>query len=163
MTPSELRLEILDLLARGKITIEDAARLLDQPGGEAAKEPPAMEEPPPAVAPAALKAAEAPEAEEAEAFIAVDELPPAPAGGSAKPPRWLRIRVAELDSGKNKVTVNIPFGMVKFGMGMARVFSPKAQEIDLESLGDFMQTAVPGVLVDVQDAEDNEHVRIYLE
>jgi hypothetical protein len=154
MSQSERRLEILDLLARGKITLEDAARLLDDSGAEAAGKPIPGAEEETAVSPAALKA------EEAEAFIAVDELPPA-LPGSGQQPRWLRIRVAELDSGKNKVTVNIPFGMVKFGM--ARVFSPKAESIDLEGLSDMFHNAAPGMLVDVQDEEDNEHVRIYLE
>ena len=159
MSQSELRLEILDLLSRGKITIEDAARLLDESGADPVKKPIPVDDAETAVAPATLKV----DVEEADAYIAVDELPPVPAGGSGKPPRWLRIRVAELDTGKNKVTVNIPFGMVKFGMGMARVFSPKSQDIDFDSLGDFVQAAVPGMLVDVQDEEDNEHVRIYLE
>ncbi len=149
MSQAELRLEVLDLLARGKITIDDAARLLDESSGGSGTE-------------AVKKAAERP-AEESVIQVAIEDLPPAPPKVEGKEPRWLRIRVGDLDTGKNKVTVNIPFGMVKFGFNIARMFSPEAERYDLEQISAVMNELGQGVLVDVEDEEDREHVRIYVE
>ena len=55
-----------------------------------------------------------------------------PSGGSSA--RWFRVRVTDADSGKNKVNVNIPMGLVNVGMRMGARFIPEDADIDLEEL-----------------------------
>lgn len=156
MSQAELRMEVLDLLARGKITIDQAARLL----GGAEEDTGAGE-----TAPEQLKddtAVIKKTTTVAEDAIAVEELPPAQRFSGVEP-RWLRIRVDELDTGRGKVTVNIPFGMVKFGMGMARMFGGEKMSGDLAGWEGMLSQMGAGTLVDVEDAESNEHVRIFVE
>jgi len=42
----------------------------------------------------------------------------------ASEPRWFRVRVTDTKTGKNKVNVNIPMGLVNVGMKMGARFSP---------------------------------------
>lgn len=155
MSQADFRLEVLDLLARGKITIDEAERLLDQTGDAAAAETEPVTKAQAPVETAVLKEKERP-------ISVVEELAPARFDGSGSEPRWLRIRVGDLDTGRDKVTVNIPFGMVKFGMGMARMFGGE-KAAQLGQWEEMIATAGTGVLVDVEDEESNEHVRIYVE
>jgi len=174
MSEAEVRKEALELLARGKIGIDEAIELMEQARGfSTSKE---GDEP--------IYKAEMPEDSETDLIndIKIDDLLEPKAGFPAekhklqieeneptevrvngKLPRWLRIRVGELEGGKNKVAVNIPFGMLKFGLGIARVFSPEIKGIDLDVINDMFWQAETGLLVDVQDEESNEHVQIYFE
>ena len=134
----EKRKEILQLLADGKINADEAAELLS------ARSQAVVEEP---AAPPAPKFAESP------AQKAVT---------NGQKPSWLHIRVGDLESGKSKVTVNIPLRMVKFGLQMGRRFAPELDGVDWDDLSRVM-TEEQGVLVDVQDTEDGEHVQIYVD
>ena len=44
--------------------------------------------------------------------------PPLPPGAPGSDARWFRVRVTDLRSGKNKVNVNIPMGLVNVGLKM---------------------------------------------
>jgi hypothetical protein len=93
-----------------------------------------------------------------------NEVFPVPAKkSSTSEPRWLRIYVGDLQTGQSKVKVNIPFGMVKFGLGVAQFFAPEEYSTNLEQIETMISEADSGLLVDVQDVEDNEHVRIYFD
>ena len=140
------RMEILELLSNGKITAAEAANLLSDIG-----QPEAPAAPPP---PPVTKAPEAPKVE------------PAPAisnGDSSKQPSWFRVRVANLETGKNRVTVNIPVKMMKFGLKIGSRFSPEIENLDWNELTGMMQDMKTGMLVDVQDEDSNEHVQVYLD
>jgi hypothetical protein len=135
---SEKRTEILQLLAGGKITAEEAAELLsDAP--EAKAEAPA---PPPAPkAPEPVRAAEV---------------------GSGQKPRWLHIHVNDLGTGKSKVKVNIPLRLAQFGFNMGKRFAPEIEELKWDDLSRVMSED-SGVIVEVQDEEDGEHVKIFVD
>lgn len=135
---SEKRTEILQLLAAGKITADEAAELLNS-APEASTPPPAPQTPEHARSEAALKAQ---------------------SNGGA--PKWLHIHVSDLSSGKSKVKVNVPLRMVKFGLNMGKRFAPEIDGVDWDDLSRVM-TEEEGVLVDVQDEEDGEHVRIFVD
>ena len=141
------RMEILELLSNGKITAAEAADLLSdigQPEAPAAAPPPS-----------AAKAPEPPKAASA---------PAAPTNGdSSKEPSWFRVRVANLETGKNRVTVNIPVKMMKFGLKIGSRFSPEIENLDWNELTGMMQDMKTGMLVDVQDEDSNEHVQVYLD
>ena len=89
--------------------------------------------------------------------------PPAPAAESGKEPSWFRVRVANLETGKNRVTVNIPVRMMKFGLKIGSRFGPEIENLDWNELTGMMQDMKSGMLVDVQDEESNEHVQVYLD
>jgi len=75
-------------------------------------------------------------------------------------PRWLRIRVTDIKTGKSKATVNLPIGLVDAGFNIASKFTP---DVDFDSLSGFIKEGAQGKIIDVTDDEDGEHVEIYLE
>jgi hypothetical protein len=177
----QARLEILELLANGKITAAEAADLLE---GKATFQKESLEETSSTKnlsgEPTRLNDVETLKAVEYESLsnealkIEVDEVPdskgkiePLPQEhiirGNGKKPRWLRIRVRELDTGRNRVSVNLPLGLVSFGLGVARRFNNEMGELDIDEMMAMIKQGEQGVLVDVQDEEDNEHVEIYLD
>lgn len=79
-------------------------------------------------------------------------------------PRWFRIRVTDLNSGRGKVTVNLPFGLLDWGLRIGAQFAPEVREFDLQEVARILsETEPPGKIVDVMDEEDGEHVEIYIE
>lgn len=169
MNKEDYRTEVLELLARGKITIDEAVKLLDQPASKTAGtvEFDSLDD-----VESPLKVdvdvdvdldieKETPSKHDLE--VEIEDIPLPAAKSSAREPRWLRIYVGDLDTGKSKVKVNIPFGMVKFGLGVAQFFAPQAYSDNLGQIETMMAEADSGLLVDVQDVEDNEHVRIYFD
>jgi hypothetical protein len=85
---------------------------------------------------------------------------PAAAGGQ---PRWFRVRITDLSSGKSKVNVNIPMSLVNVGMKMGARFVPEAEGVDYEELAAAIQSGAQGKVVDVEDEESGEHVEIFVE
>lgn len=86
---------------------------------------------------------------------------PASPGGSEA--RWFRVRVTDVDSGKSKVNVNIPMGLVNVGMKMGARFIPEDADIDLEELFEQIRSGAHGKIVEVIDDESGEHVEIFIE
>lgn len=87
---------------------------------------------------------------------------PTPARPSSRP-RWFRVRVTDLQSGKAKVSVNIPFGLMEWGMQIGAQFAPEVADLDFTQLKEMLQSGVEGKIVDVIDEEDGEHVEIFIE
>lgn len=135
---SEKRTEILQLLANGKITADEAAELLSASSKAEAETP----TPPPAP--------KAPEVVEK------------PTASNGQKPKWLHVQVNDLATGKSKVKVNVPLRMVKFGLSIGKRFAPELEGMDWDDLSRAM-TEDAGLLVDVQDDEDGEHVQIYVD
>lgn len=78
-------------------------------------------------------------------------------------PRWFRVRVTDLVNGKTKVSVNIPFGLMEWGMQIGAQFAPEVADLDFEQLKEMLASGVGGKVVDVIDEEDGEHVEIFIE
>ncbi len=81
-------------------------------------------------------------------------------GGKA---RWMRIRVTDLKTGRAKVNVNLPMGLVNFGMKMGARFAPEMEEIDLDEIMEAIKEGAQGKIIEVEDDEDGERVQIYIE
>ena len=81
-------------------------------------------------------------------------------GGQA---RWMRIRVTDLNTGRAKVNVNLPMGLVSLGVKMGARFAPEMEEIDLDEVIQAIKDGAQGKIVEVEDEEDNERVQIYIE
>ena len=141
------RQEILNLLAAGKINAAEAAELLNN----ASTEPEVTDKE------ELLKA----EFDVEPEIKIVDPMPKKPGNGSGG--RWFRVRVKNLETGKNKVSVNIPMPMVKFGLKIGRQFSPELNELDLDEMYAAIGETEQGMIVDVQDEESNKHVQVFID
>ncbi len=91
------------------------------------------------------------------------KTPRTPATRGSGEPRWFRVRVTDLVNGKTKVSVNIPFGLMEWGMQIGAQFAPEVGDLDFEQLKEMLQSGVEGKVVDVIDEEDGEHVEIFIE
>jgi len=87
----------------------------------------------------------------------------AKAAPSGQEPRWLRIRVTDQASGKQKVRVNLPMGLVNVGMKMGAKFAPEMEGMDMEEIIEAVRSGAQGKIIDVYDDEDGEHVEIFVE
>ncbi len=166
MSETLVRQDVLDLLARGKISIDEAVELLSRSSDIGLAE----ENEDPVYKAEVIGHQENVEALKVEEMLKADStddtefaLKEKKTINASRKPRWLRVRVSNLESGKSKVSVNVPFAMVKFGLGIARVFSPEINGTNLDEINDMFLAAEQGLLVDVEDAESNEHVQIYLD
>jgi len=81
----------------------------------------------------------------------------------ASEPRWFRVRVTDTKTGKNKVNVNIPMGLVNVGMKMGARFSPELEGMDFEEISEIIKAGGQGKVMDVIDEEEGERVEIFVE
>jgi hypothetical protein len=84
----------------------------------------------------------------------------------AKPdgPRWLRVRVTDIDSGKESVRVNLPLSLVSVGLRMGARFVPDIdQEMAMEELTEALEQGLTGKIVDIVDDEDGQRVELFIE
>lgn len=137
------RKEILQLLANGKITAQEASDLLADVRAQ-----PEVEESPEKKT-GTPGAEEKPEAKKSELT-------------GAQEPRWLRVQVNDLATGRRKVTVNLPLRLVQFGLDVGSRFAPEMRGLDWDELSEMMRQE-KGILVDVMDEEDGEHVQVYVD
>lgn len=122
MATSEERMQILKMVADGKISAEEGAKLIK-----------------------ALEEGSRP------------KPPPAPE------PRWFKVRVTDLATGKTKVNMSIPMGLVNVGVKMGARFAPEVEGVNIEELVAAIKGGAHGRLVDVTDEEEGEHVEIFVE
>jgi hypothetical protein len=85
-----------------------------------------------------------------------------PLKGTSKP-RWFRVRVTDIKSGRKKVDVNIPMGLVNVGIKMGAKFAPEIDGTQYEAIMDAVESGQQGKIMDVFDEEDGEHVEIFVE
>ncbi len=77
--------------------------------------------------------------------------------------RWFRVRVVDLDTGKDKVNVNIPMGLVNVGIKMGARFAPEIEGMDIDEIVSAIKSGAQGKIVDVIDEADGERVEIFVE
>jgi hypothetical protein len=77
--------------------------------------------------------------------------------------RFFRVRVTDLVTGRRKATVNIPLGLMDWGLKIATQFAPEIADVDLDELSEVLQTGAEGKICDVLDEEDGEHVEIFID
>ena len=91
--------------------------------------------------------------------------PPRPPGMPGMPggPRWLRIRVTDVRTGRSKASVQIPLALVDAGMKIGAHFAPEVEGVNMSNVMEALRSGVTGKIIDVTDDEDGEHVEIYVE
>lgn len=147
-TYNEDRLQILRMVEENKISAKEAISLLS-----------ALENPTARTSNAAA-ASSAPAAETAAPT-------PAPAPFQAKINsgnwRFFRVRVTDTKSGRSKAQVTIPMSLMEWGLKIGAQFSPEVGKLKVEDFNSLMEAGVDGLLVDVIDEEDGEHVEVFVE
>lgn len=92
-----------------------------------------------------------------------DKRAPAPPVTGSSDPRWFRVRVTDTRSGKNKVNVNIPMGLVNVGLRMGARFAPNLDSVNYDDLMTAIKSGQSGKVLDVTDEEVGERVEIFVE
>ncbi len=75
--------------------------------------------------------------------------------------RWLRLRVSDTRSGKTRVNLTIPIGLVNMGLAVGARFVPDVAELDVEEIRDALRSGLNGKILEVRDEE--ELVEIFVE
>jgi hypothetical protein len=83
--------------------------------------------------------------------------------GNKRNSKYFRVRVTDTESGKTRVNIRLPIGLVGAGLKMGMKFSPEIEGIDPEVLKSFLTSGEIGQIVDVFDEEDGEHVEVFIE
>jgi hypothetical protein len=86
--------------------------------------------------------------------------------GARRPgaPRWLRVRVTDMASGKSKVNVNLPLSLIDAGLNIAGHFADDLEVDDImAAIHDALDENMSGKIIDVVDGDDGEHVEIFIE
>ena len=76
-----------------------------------------------------------------------------------KGPRQFHIRVTDLETGRQKVDMRIPWSLVNVGINMGARFA--REEIKVEDFVEAIQAGAEGQIVDVVD--ESERVEIFVE
>lgn len=142
------RLEILQKLAAGEITVDEATRLLQEtaeaaPAAQAQEEKPKREE----------------QAQEAEPAPEKRKNGERPKGNA----RWLRIRVGRVGSERDHVRVNIPIGLVDAGLRLGAHFGDHKWSQTLSDMLESIHRGEIDTLVEVEDDNSGERVRIFVD
>ncbi len=82
---------------------------------------------------------------------------------TTRAPRQLRVRITDISSGRNKVNVNIPMGLVNIGLKMGARFIPSDADIDIAELKEAVASGQSGKIVELEDTESGERVEVWLE
>jgi hypothetical protein len=83
--------------------------------------------------------------------------------GEPSQPRWFRVRVTDLETGRNKVNVNLPMSLVEVGTRMGARFSPELEDLDFHDIIEQVKSGAQGKIVEVEDMDGGERVEIYVE
>jgi hypothetical protein len=87
----------------------------------------------------------------------------APSVAAADQAKWFRVRVMDLSSGRSKVNVNIPMGLVNVGIKMGARFAPEVEGLDFDEIMEAIRSGAQGKILDMVNEEDGERVEIFIE
>ena len=77
--------------------------------------------------------------------------------------KWFRVRVTDMSTGKTKVNVNMPMGLVSVGIKMGARFAPGLDAEQMEALNTALRSGATGKILDATNDEDSERVEIFIE
>jgi len=78
-------------------------------------------------------------------------------------PRWLRVRVTDMSTGKVRVNVRLPVTVLNAGVKLGARFSPDLNQDQMGEIFNAIQAGEVGQILDVYDEEDKEHIEVLLE
>ena len=81
--------------------------------------------------------------------------------------RWFRVRVTDMKTGKKRVNVNIPMGVVELGARMGMRFGerrmPDMGDFDLNEVLSAVRSGAEGKLVEADDEESGDHIEVFVD
>lgn len=77
--------------------------------------------------------------------------------------RWFRVRVTDLRTGRQKVSVNIPIGLVNVGLKLGARFAPELDNSALNEIVAAVRAGQTGKIIEIADDHDGEKVEIFVE
>ena len=77
--------------------------------------------------------------------------------------RYFRVRVTDSTTGRVRVNVRLPVGVINAGLKMGMKFAPNVEGIDYAEIAAAIQSGEMGKIVDVEDVKDGEHVEVFIE
>jgi len=123
MATTEERMKILKMVEEGKITAEEASRLLSALARSGRRRP----------------------------------------AGIPDEARWLRVRVTDMESGKQSVNITLPMSLVNVGLRMGARFVPDLDGVQMEEIAQAVREGASGKIIDIDDLDEGQHVEVYLE
>ncbi len=86
---------------------------------------------------------------------------------SAAPPmegdgHWIRLRVSDTRSGKTRVNMQLPLGLVKMGLQIGARFVPEIENLEVGQIQDALNAGARGKILEVMD-DDGDLVEIFVE
>lgn len=76
-------------------------------------------------------------------------------------PRWFRVRVTDMATGRTRVNVTLPLSLVRAAIKIGANFAP--HDADWNELLQAIQNDVSGKLIEAEDEDEGEKVEIYVE
>lgn len=98
--------------------------------------------------------------EAAELLSAVEKPQTGP--GSTRG-RWMRVRVVETTSGRDKVNVTVPLGLVDVALRLGARLVPKTSKFDPQHVLEAIHDGDKGMVMKYEDFEAGERVEIYVD
>jgi hypothetical protein len=89
--------------------------------------------------------------------------PLTPVQAAALAQRWLRIRVTDLESSRQRVAVNLPLSWLSVGLRLGAKYWPEVAALDVNELLTVLQSGSIDQVVDVEDLDDGQRVQIFIE
>ncbi len=90
-----------------------------------------------------------------------------PAGGAPRAEdrtaRWLRVKVTDRQSGRAKLNVTIPVGLVDVALKMGARFAPEINGMDANVIQSAIREGAQGRIFSLDDEDDQERVEIFVE
>lgn len=100
-------------------------------------------------------------AEQAAILLGPRKNAPLPAGSVNG--KRLRIRVSKLDTGRDRVNVNLPLNLVEVGLKLGAKYEPRVADLNLAEIIEAVHEGSMGKLVDVEDYSSGERVEIFID
>lgn len=151
MSSQEERMLILRMIDEGRISVDEGARLLSAIQGSTAEN--SGEDSAPADGEAETRKSGETKADDEQ-----------PSRGNLNRQtdsnvRNMRIRVTDPATNKQKVNVNLPIGLVEFGLR----FVPEKADPRVDNVRQAVQNGQPGRVIDIQEQYDGNRVEVILE
>jgi hypothetical protein len=77
--------------------------------------------------------------------------------------RWLRIRVTDIDTQQQKISLNLPLSWVMLGMRIGSRFSPELAQIDMNEVLNAIRYGAEGRILEVEDLDDGKRIELFVD
>ena len=98
-----------------------------------------------------------------EAARLLREPDPPAAGLAVDASRRLRVRVSSLQTGRERVNVNLPVVLLQAGLKLGARYEPRIADLDLGEILEAARSGADGKLVDVENWDSGERVEVFID